>query len=210
MGVNYWDSSYESGRVPWDPGPYDGHLPAVIADHEIAPCRVVDIGCGTGKSLVWLAEHGFDCTGIEIAPTALEMAEKLARSRGVECDWLYGSFPHDFDGAASEQTIADGSFGLAVDRGVFHLHTARADQRHFVDGVSRVLARGGLWYSLLASSAKGSGFGGPPRWSKREITNAVEARFEIVSLTESIFNPREQGSMPAWVCVLRKHRTRAV
>lgn len=209
MGVNYWDSSYESGRVPWDPGPYDGHLPSIVADHGIAPCRVVDIGCGTGKSLVWLAEHGFDCTGIEIAPTALEMADELARSRGVECEWLYGSFPGDFRDGASTRAIDDNSFELAIDRGVFHLHTTKAEQRIFVDGVARVLAPGGLWYSLLASSSQGGGFSGPPRWSKREITAAVQDRFEIVRLEESVFTPGERGSMPAWVCVLRNRGARA-
>lgn len=209
MGVNYWDSSYESGHVPWDPGLYDGHLPSIVADHAIDPCRVADIGCGTGKSLVWLAERGFDCTGIEIAPTALKLAKELARSKGVECKWLYGNFPRDFDPDSAERGIGDGSFELVIDRGVFHLHTSEAEQRLFVEGVSRVLATGGLWYSLLASSSGGSGFGGPPRWSEGEVTAAVRDRFEIVRLEESVFTPGETGSMAAWVCVLRNRGSSA-
>lgn len=205
MAINYWDSAYESGHVPWDPGHYDGHLPRVVEEQEIAPCRVVDIGCGTGKSIVWLAEQGFDCTGIEIAPTAIRMAKELARRKGVDCEWLYGSFPGDFE----DEKMPAGSFDLVIDRGVFHLHTAKADQARFVEGVSRVLAPQGLWYSLLASSSHGKGFGGPPRWSRREVSAAVDRHFEIVSLEESVFTPGEPGSMSAWVCVLRNRRRAA-
>ncbi len=201
MGVNYWDSSYESGHVPWDPGPYDGHLPEIVERERISACRVVDIGCGTGKSLVWLAERGFECTGIEIAPTALQMAKELAGRRGVTCDWLYGRFPDDFHGR--KHRLGDASFELAIDRGVFHLHTSTSDQRRFVEGVARILGPHGLWYSLLASSSGGNGFGGPPRWSRREVTAAVSQHFEIVRLEESVFTPGENGSMAAWVCVLR-------
>lgn len=209
MGINYWDSSYESGRVPWDPGPYDGHLPRLVREQAIVPCRAVDIGCGTGKSLVWLAEHGFKCTGIEIAPTALRLAEDLARSKGVECEWLFGHFPHDFDGGRSSHALPEGSFDLAVDRGVFHLHTSKEQQEEFVGGVSRLLRAEGLWYSLLASSSRGNGFGGPPRWSRKEVVEAVSKKFEIVRLEESVFTPGEKGSMAAWVCVLRNRRQAA-
>jgi len=202
MGVNYWDSSYESGHVPWDPGEYDGHLPDLLKEQRIAPCRTVDIGCGTGKSAVWLAQRGFDCTGIEIAPTALRIAQDLALKRGVACRWLYGSFPEDF----GRREIPDGSFDLVIDRGVFHLYTSRDERRGFVEGVARILAPRGLWYSLLASSAKGSGFGGPPRWSRHDVASAVEREFEIVRLEESVFTPGERGSMAAWVCVLRNRR----
>lgn len=201
MGINFWDSAYESGHIPWDPGPYDGHLPRVVEEQGIAPCRVIDIGCGTGKSLVWLAEHGFDCTGIEMAPTALRMAEELAKSRGVRCVWRHASFPDDLDGESS------GSYDFAIDRGVFHLHTGAQEQHRFVEGVARILAPGGTWYSLVASSAHGRNGSGPPRWSRREVERAVGKTFEIVRLEEAVFTPGEEDSMAAWLCVMRSRRT---
>ena len=202
MGINYWDSAYQSGHIPWDPGPYDGHLPRLIEQEGITPCRAVDIGCGAGKSLVWLAERGFACTGIEIAPTALRMAKELADRRQVSCDWLFGTFPADFD----SNSLKDDSFDLAMDRGVFHLHTARSEQRRFVEGVSRVLVPGGIWYSLLASSEGGRGCGGPPRWSRSEVVAAVKPHFEVSHIEQSVFTPGEEGSMSAWVCILRNRR----
>lgn len=200
MGINFWDSAYESGHVPWDPGPYDRHIPRIVGELKLKPCRVVDIGCGTGATLMWLAEHGFDCTGIEIAPTALQIARKEANKRGLACTWLLRHFPRT-DG---QHALPASSFELAVDRGVFHLHTGAEEQDLFVGGVARALAPGGLWYSLLASSLRGSGYGGPPRWSEREVRSAVEPAFEILRMEDSVFTPGEEGSMAAWVCVMRK------
>jgi SAM-dependent methyltransferase len=200
MGINYWDSAYESGHVPWDPGPYDGHVPRLVEDLAIEPCEVVDIGCGTGGTLMWLAERGFRCTGVEIAPTALKIAERESRRRKLSCTWLLGQFPTDF----RDTPLQKGAYTLALDRGVFHLHTSRDEQRGFAGGVFRALAPGGLWYSLLASSSRGHGFGGPPRWSEREVRRAVSEHFEILRLDESVFTPGEEGSMAAWVAVMRK------
>jgi tocopherol O-methyltransferase len=46
--------------------------------------RVLDIGCGLGGSVMWLAEH-FDCevTGMTISPVQARMATSKAKSRGL-------------------------------------------------------------------------------------------------------------------------------
>ena len=38
--------------------------------------RVLDIGCGAGRHLVYLKEKGFDCLGIDISDLALEVCKK--------------------------------------------------------------------------------------------------------------------------------------
>jgi len=41
--------------------------------------RVLDVGCGPGRHLLWLQERGFTVTGIDVSPTAVE----VARLRGA-------------------------------------------------------------------------------------------------------------------------------
>lgn len=207
MAYNYWDSAYASGHVPWDPGPYDRHLPGLIAQHGIEPCNALDIGCGNGKSLIWLAERGYRGTGIEIAPTALKQAEAAAKSHGVTCRWLFGSFPEDF----GADVLADGEFSFIMDRGWFHLFTGRHEQQRIVDAIARLLRSGGLWYSLIAANAGGRGYGGPPRWSESEVRRALAAprspetpTLEVDTLELSVFTPGEPGSMASWVLVARR------
>ena len=200
--MSYWDLAYQSGVVPWDPGPYDGNLPSVIERHAIGPCRVIDIGCGTGGSLIWLAGMGYRCTGIDGAPAAITQAQVKSEEAAARIEWLVGSFPGDFP----SRTLPDGSFDLVIDRGWFHLYTGKGERASVLDGISRVLAAGGLWYSLIAGKEGGHSFSGPPRWSESDIRTALSERFKIVELRASVFTPGEKGSMPAWICVAQKPR----
>jgi 2-polyprenyl-3-methyl-5-hydroxy-6-metoxy-1,4-benzoquinol methylase len=34
--------------------------------------RALAIGCGTGSSSLWLAQQGFEVTGIDVAPLAVQ------------------------------------------------------------------------------------------------------------------------------------------
>ncbi len=54
-----------------------------MADHleRVGERRVLDIGCGVGRHVVYLAARGFDVTGLDNAPTALALCqENLARA----------------------------------------------------------------------------------------------------------------------------------
>lgn len=46
--------------------------------------RALDLGCGSGVFSVFMAKQGFDVTGIDFMPRALEMARERARTAGVE------------------------------------------------------------------------------------------------------------------------------
>lgn len=49
-----------------------------------AGLRVVDVGAGEGRDSVHFAEAGMDVWAVDISPTGLEKAERLADRRGVE------------------------------------------------------------------------------------------------------------------------------
>lgn len=48
--------------------------------------KVLDLGMGEGRNSVYLAQKGFEVTGVDFAPTALGRAEKLAADTGVKVD----------------------------------------------------------------------------------------------------------------------------
>lgn len=90
------------------PQPYDAHLGDVIArasrvtelvsgpfvaatTRELSPARVLDVGCGTGVNLRWLADAapGADIVGIDLAADALAGArENLGRWRLAHRVWV--------------------------------------------------------------------------------------------------------------------------
>ena len=61
------------------------------------PTRILDLGCGVGGGLLYLAEHSarpVSATGITLSPTQVELARDEARSRGLasQCTFRRGTF----------------------------------------------------------------------------------------------------------------------
>nr|MEE4268604.1 methyltransferase domain-containing protein [Candidatus Krumholzibacteria bacterium] len=77
----------EQGRL-WEPPPW------LVAHEDLLPPAaagpVLDLGCGSGRAAVWLAERGYRVTGIDWQPEALDLGRELAASRGVHCTFLAG------------------------------------------------------------------------------------------------------------------------
>ncbi len=53
-----------------------------------AGARVLDVGCGTGRHSVGLAQNGCVVTGVDISAGMLEIARKRAAAAGVDIEWV--------------------------------------------------------------------------------------------------------------------------
>lgn len=75
-----WDERYAGPHRIWS-----GRPNAVLAAEavELTPGRAVDLGCGEGGDAIWLAERGWQVTGIDFSETGLARAAAHAAERGV-------------------------------------------------------------------------------------------------------------------------------
>jgi SAM-dependent methyltransferase len=87
-GVAEWDARYASAERVWSGLPNTA-LVAEIAG--LTPGRALDVGCGEGADAVWLAEHGWDVTALDVSQVALERAARHARDAKVEVRWLHSA-----------------------------------------------------------------------------------------------------------------------
>ncbi len=123
---------------PWDSGISPPELFDFIAHHP--PGRAIDLGCGTGTNVITLVRHGWQVTGIDFAPRAIQLASSKLKRAGLSAALSVGD--------VTRLRGIDGPFDLALDLGCFHGITDRAA---YLAQLDRVLLPGGHWllYALL-------------------------------------------------------------
>jgi SAM-dependent methyltransferase len=77
----FWDERYGSATTIWSGNP-NRHLVAQVAD--LRPGTALDVGSGEGADAIWLAEQGWQVTGIDVSMVALERAAHLAVAAGQD------------------------------------------------------------------------------------------------------------------------------
>ena len=77
---DWWEARYAERDGIWS-----GRVNAVLASvaGALRPGRALDLGCGEGGDVVWLAEQGWEASGIDLSATAVERATRAAHAAGV-------------------------------------------------------------------------------------------------------------------------------
>ena len=106
-----FERAYRRGRTPWD----TGVTPQEVVEEASAmePGRALDLGCGTGTNVLWLAQHGWTAVGVDRSPIAIESARRRA-------DWTSGAMFVEGDVTRLAELQVDGPFDLILDIGCFH------------------------------------------------------------------------------------------
>ena len=77
--VAKWSALYASKRTPWETQAPASQLVGYCEASDVRGLRAVELCCGTGASLVYLATMGCDLVvGVDVVPAAIE----AARARG--------------------------------------------------------------------------------------------------------------------------------
>src|SRR5262245_10764185 len=106
--------AFRTGRTPWDTGVTPPEVVELIEGPDALPTgRALDLGCGTGTNLVYLAEHGWAVTGVESDGSALDAAEH--RLAGIPDAQVFHG-----DVTRLEDVPVETPFDLALDIGCFH------------------------------------------------------------------------------------------
>jgi SAM-dependent methyltransferase len=138
------------GQPPWDTGVSPPELVDFLQTHK--PGQAIDIGCGTGTNVIALATAGWNVTGVDFAPRAIQLARQKAGQAGVQAELLTRD--------ATNLRGIPGPFDLAFDLGCFH-SISDTGKRKYLEQLDRILAPGGFWlmYGFIKSEATQSGTG---------------------------------------------------
>jgi methyl halide transferase len=193
-----WDEHYRSGTPPWETGHPSEELQRLIAEERIKPCRVLELGCGSGINAIWLGQQGFDVTAVDISPLAIERARQHAADSNTNVRCMLADvldLPQDL-----------GNFAFVFDRGCYHA-VRRHDVQGFLRTLRHVTAPGSIGLFLTGNARDPHEPGkGPPVVSAEEIHAELGSVFEIVRLREFQFDEVEGHGRKflAWSCLVRR------
>lgn len=162
-----WDNRYESERKPWT-GVSDW-FKATIKKHVPTPKTVLDLGCGTGDKSLWLAEQGYQVTGIDISKDAIKRAE-IARGTASNPIFIHADMTE-----LATISFTTKPFGLIVD--LISSQFLLADkQLALLKEIRKMLTAEGL---LVHTRIEATG-DDAPEWVKKLSVNASDFEKSLI------------------------------
>ena len=193
----FYEVIYRYFQAPWDTGPRS-ELVRLVESQAIPPGRAIDLGCGTGANAIFLAQHGFDVTGVDFAEAAIEKARRKSEAAGVQVNFVVDDL--------TDLRRVIGVFDFILDYGV--LDDLRPVQREAYLQNLLALTRPGSCYLLW-------GFEYPLRWWEKFIpfydvpfqSGEIERRFGSYFEIEKIAGEVDWSSWPpGWAAYLMRRK----
>lgn len=163
--VQSWDSSWESiyQQQERDKYPSENVIRFIARNYYGAKrhqaIRILDLGCGSGSNLCYLAREGFSVHGIDGSKTAIKRARHQLLSQRLKAHLQVADF--------ISIPYPDGYFDAVIDRQSIQ-HNKWQNAVCIISEVHRVLHRGGRFLSLLVST-ECSGYTDRLRYGGEEI-----------------------------------------
>jgi SAM-dependent methyltransferase len=98
--------------------------------------RILDLGCGTGRHLLFLLKKGFEVYGLDGSPNGLEIAKNWLAEENLSSELTCQKIEHEFP-------YKDGFFDAVISIQVIH-HNLLKDIIFTVDEIKRTLKPEGL------------------------------------------------------------------
>jgi SAM-dependent methyltransferase len=174
----FFRAAYLFGFKPWDSGIPPPELVAVVEGTEgLAPGKALDLGCGTGTNCIYLAEHGWEATGVEFVPRAIGAARRKAVAAGVSPRFVEGDVTR-----LTELGLGAG-YDLLLDLGCFH-SIPDVGRDAYVSGATAVAEPGAAMLLFCAVRRERPPRVGPRGVARGEVAQRFASGWEITAEEE--------------------------
>jgi ubiquinone/menaquinone biosynthesis C-methylase UbiE len=188
----FYEILYSHFHAPYDIGPRK-ELVELVERGKLQPGKAIDLGSGTASNCIFLAQHGFDVTGVDFASAAIRLGRERAAEANVKV--------HFIEDDLTNLSRIEGKFDLLVDYGT--LDDLRPKDRDLYLQNVLPLTHAKSQFLLYC-------FEWEPRWWERsflkgmafvpgEVERRFGATFEIERYAAGV---ADSWLMPAWAVYL--------
>jgi len=164
-------AKYETGTIPWDDELPPPELMALVM--EVDSGKALDLGCGYGRSTIYLAQNGWDVDGVDFVPQAID----IARDRAITAGFSENVRFHV--ASVTDLEFLPDSYDLAVDIGCMH-SLPWFELVAYRNGLLRLLRAGGIYLLFAHLRDETETSEDEMRWIKEESLLALFAKeFEL-------------------------------
>jgi SAM-dependent methyltransferase len=192
-----WDASYrDAGPAPWDIGRPQAPFVRIVSARGFAD-PVLDAGCGTGEHALLAASFGLRVLGVDLAATAVSLAQTKALERGLDAEFAVAD--------AFELHRLGRTFRTVLDCGLFHTFDS-FERPRYVASLASVAEPGATLYVLCFSDEAPDV--APHPISRTELRAAFDDHegWKIVSVEPDRIDTTFTGDhgIPAWFATIRR------
>jgi len=177
---------YEEGKIPWDDPVPPPEIITLAA--ELSPGRGLDLGCGYGRTAIYLAERGWSVDGVDFIRQAVETARRRAAAAGMTERTRF------YQASVAALDFLEPSYDLAIDVGCMHSLSGDA-LLAYRDGLSRLIRQGGrytLFAHLRGSDDPDEDGRGIP---EQTILGLIDGSFQLDKIEHGV---TKVGDGPTW------------
>ncbi|MHA2041576.1 MAG: class I SAM-dependent methyltransferase [Candidatus Thorarchaeota archaeon] len=130
-----WEDIFEEqGRVFTEPHQDMERVVQIFGEHQVK--KVLDVGCGSGRHLVYLSKRGFETYGFDVSQSALSLAHDWLEEEGLQATIIKHQMEQRFP-------YQDSFFDAVISTQVIH-HNRMREILFTVSEIERVLRLGGV------------------------------------------------------------------
>lgn len=181
-----WDMFYQNKTGNQYP---EAHIVRFIACNyygvkDRSKINILDLGCGAGPHLWYLAREGFNVYGIDGSQTAIDKAKNRLDKDGLKCDLLAADFLNlPYKGESMDAVIDAASIQ----------HNAMESIKIIILEILRVLKEGGKYFGTLIAEHKDlSDASFKTHFSSKKEIHGLFSKFKNVKIDYSQYSEDNQ------------------
>ncbi|MGV7222326.1 MAG: methyltransferase domain-containing protein [Nitrospinales bacterium] len=188
-----WQGLYEANDMRWDLGEVAPPFKKLLEAGKLPVGKVLIPGCGRGHEVMYLAQNGFDVTGVDFAEGATSYLEKSLKERNLKGRVVHQNFfTLDDRHTGVYDLVLEQTFFCAINPSL------RPD---YCQTVGRLLKPGGKLIGLFYNTGEE---GGPPyNTTREEIESTFSKTFTILALEKTTLSI-EKRMGKEWLVIMQK------